>query len=70
MSRPIEVVKVIGATMDNSKEVVIGDEILENAIKTRKPGLVSNSPSNLVIFEHSKSTNDKTDAVIHGDKAA
>lgn len=70
MSRPIEVMKVIGAAMENGQEIVIGDEILENAIKTRKPGFVSNSPSNLVIFEHSKSTNDKTDAVIHGDKAA
>lgn len=59
MSRPVEVLKIIGATMEKGQEIVIGDETLELAIKTRTPGIVSNTPPNQFTFEHSKSPSER-----------
>lgn len=70
MSNQIEVMKVIGAAMDSAEEVVIGDVILENAINTRKPGLVTDTPVNLIVFEHSKLANVDPGFNEPGDKAA
>ena len=59
ISRPVEILKVIGVSVDGKSDVIIGDKTLEAAVTTRTPGLISNTPPNLVIFEHSHQTADK-----------
>jgi class 3 adenylate cyclase len=61
ISSPIEILKVIGVSTDGTSDVIIGDKILENAVATRKPGLISNTPPNLLVFEHRHQNPEKPD---------
>lgn len=70
LSRPVELLKVIGVSMSPGGNVLIGDKTLEEAVATRKPGLVSQTPPNVVIFDHTKSASDSSSMKSSEDKAA
>lgn len=54
LSRPVELLKVIGVSMSPGGNILIGDKTLEEAVASRKPGVVSQTPPNVVIFDHTK----------------
>jgi adenylate cyclase len=58
MSREIEIFKVIGANLSPG-QFVIGDKILEATITERGPGVVKNSPNNLIAFDYDKQRDDE-----------
>ncbi len=70
MSRQVELFKVIGTYL-NDDEFVIGDSILEKGISVKMPGVISNTPPNLILFDHDNRSN--VNAVVapsSSDKAA
>jgi len=67
MARNLNLFKVIGVCM-GPENFVIGDKILEETVAARKPGVVTNTPRNLVAFDHDVTKTGETSAISNQSK--